>query len=129
MEGISVSTIRKEDAVRLWRGIVATYREQGGKESALADAVLMSPGNFSKVSSGQQGDLLGMVLELGKTYPALRRDFLLGLAELEAADPLTLAGERLTQAAIDFLLVQAEIIPKRMAHATLPVQQSARRMA
>ncbi len=130
-EGKTVSSVRKDDAVRLWQEIVRT---SGIKESVLADAVpsaspkqSMSPGYFSKVSSGQQGDLLGLVLALGETYPDLRRDFLLGLADLEEADARMRAAQQLTQAAMDFLLVHADALPKkRMARAGLSVQASRR---
>ncbi len=124
-EGNTVATSsRKDDAVRLWRELVDTC---GEKEEVLARTLGVSKSYFSKVSSGQQGDLLGLVLALGETYPSLRRDFLLGLADLEEADARMRAAQQLTQAAMDFLLVHADALPKkRMARAGLSVQASRR---
>lgn len=90
----------REAAVRCWRGIVETCKLQ---DKELADAAGMSTSYFSKVSSGQQGDLLGMVIVIGQTYPTLRRAFVLGLAEIEGGDPEVEAAEQLIHMAQRFI--------------------------
>jgi len=106
----------REAAIRCWRHIV---ENSGLQDKELADAAGMTPSYFSKVSAGVQGDLLGMVVQIGHTYPALRRRFIVGLAVIEGADPLAEAAEQLIAAASRFLRLQTETFPMRMARASL----------
>lgn len=112
---VSTSFHEREAVLRCWREVVETC---GIQEQLLADAAGMSKGYFSKVSSGQQGDLLGMILLVGRTYPDLRRAFIAGIAEIEGADPLTQAAEQLAKAAMRFVRLQSESGPFRMAKAS-----------
>lgn len=103
-------------AVRLWTDILDTCKV---KRSVLAAELDMSEGYFSKVSAGVQGDLLGLVYQVGRKYPKLRRAFINGLAEIENADPLAHAAELLAVAAMRFLRLQGEHVPLRMARASM----------
>lgn len=120
-EGIEVagSCQRREAALRCWRRVVDTC---GLQDKALADAAGMTAPHFSKVSSGQQGDFLGMVFRIGQTYPALRRAFISGLAEIEGADPLMQAAEQLATAAMRYLRLQSEV-QIRMARVDYPEER------
>jgi hypothetical protein len=101
--------------LKCWRDLVDTC---GHQEKVLADAAGMTASYFSKVSSGQQGDLLGMVLRVGMTFPALSRAFIAGLQEIEGTDPVVLAAEQLANAAVRFLKLQSEV-QIRMVRANL----------
>ncbi len=120
MEGegneVAGSCQERDAALRCWRRVVDTC---GIQEKVLADAAGMKVPHFSKVSSGQQGDFLGMIFRIGRTYPALRRAFIAGLAENEGADPLVQAAEHLALAAMRFMRLKSETFPLRMAHAEL----------
>ncbi len=102
--------------VAIWREIVD---RSGVKEQAMADALGMSFGYFSKISNGKQGDLLGLVLELGGhlEFREMRREFIQRLAEQESLDLVTQAAEKLAAAAMQFLRVSADAVggQKRMA--------------
>lgn len=117
-EGIEVvrSCQEREAALGCWRRVMDT---SGLQDKVLADAAGMTPAHFSRVSSGLQGDFLGMIFKIGKTYPALRRAFIHGLAEIENADPLAHAAEQLSLAIARFQRVQSEMLPLRMARADL----------
>lgn len=60
----------------------------------------MSQGNFSKVTSGEQGDVFSLVFRLPTD---VRRDFFDRLVEADYADPLERAAEQLALAAVRFL--------------------------
>lgn len=116
-EGESVASSRhRERAIKLWREVSDS---SGLQDKVLADAASMTPKHYSKVAAGHQGDLLGMVMLVGETYPKLRRAFITGLAEIENADPLAQAAELLAAAAMRFLRLQGERLPLRMARADL----------
>lgn len=120
-EGGRVASSRQRDqAIKLWR---ETADGSGLQDKVLADAAGMTPKHYSKVAAGHQGDLLGMVMLIGETYPKLRRAFINGLAELENADPLAQAAEHLAAAAMRFVRLQAERLPLRMAHAELSAER------
>lgn len=82
-EGIEVpkSFQGREQAIQCWRAVVD---KSGHQDKVLAAAARMTPSYFSKVSSGQQGCLLGMVYSIGEKFPELRRAFFARLHELEA---------------------------------------------
>lgn len=117
-EGLEVprSCQDREAALSCWRRVLD---RSGLQDKVIADAAGMTPAHFSRVSSGQQGDFLGMIFRIGATYPELRRAFIAGLAEIEGADPLTQAAEHLAMAALRFMRLQRETFPLRMAHAEL----------
>lgn len=117
---LSTSFHDREAAIRLWVDILDGCKV---KRSVIATELGMSEGYFSKVSAGLQGDLLGLVLQVGRKYPKLRSAFINGLAEIENTDPLTQAAEHLAAAAIRFVRLQAERLPLRMAHAELPADR------
>lgn len=118
-EGNEVSTgfqaREKADAVRCWQQAVDA---SGLDDKVLAADAGMSKGYYSKVSSGEQGDLLGLVYRLGVIHPDLRHDFICRLAEIEMADPLQRAAEQLARASMRFLMLRGEHLPLRMAKAT-----------
>lgn len=102
-EGNRVSIgFQKEAAVRCWR---QTVEHCGFQEQELADAAGVSKGYFSKVSSGQQGDLLGLIFQVGEKLPAVRRDFVSRLAEQEQIDLVSHAAEQAALAAIRLIRV------------------------
>lgn len=105
----------KADAVRCWQQAVDA---SGLDDKVLAADARMSKGYYSKVASGEQGDLLGLVYRLGEKHPDLRHDFFCRLAELEMADPLDRAAEQLVRASVRFLRLRGERLPLRMANAT-----------
>lgn len=116
-EGELVASSRqRERAIKLWREVADN---SGLQDKVLADAADMTPKHYSKVAAGHQGDLLGMVMLIGDTYPKLRKAFINGLAEIENADPLAQAAEHLARAAMRFMRVQSETFPMRMARADL----------
>lgn len=125
-EGNEVASCFHDRKQALWRDIVDT---SGLQEKVIADAAKMTPSYFSKVSSGQQGDMLGMVIVIGETFPHLRRAFIIGLADIEGSDPMVYAAEQLAIAALRFMRVHGAAFPKRMARASLPdsVTQDRRR--
>lgn len=111
---VASSCQEREAALRCWRDLVDT---SGLQDKVLADAAGMKVPHFSKVSSGQQGDFLGMIFRIGKTYPELRSAFIERLAEIERADPLAQALEQLIHAALRVVRLQAERVPKRIPKA------------
>lgn len=115
-DSVASSCQDRDAAVRCWRTIVAT---SGLQEKVIAAAAGMTPSYYSKVASGQQGDFLGMIFTVGQSFPAMKRAFIAGLAEIEGADPLTQAVEQLVTAALRFMKLQSEVLPLRMARATL----------
>jgi hypothetical protein len=56
---------------------------------------------------------------LGRTYPVLRREFILRLAEIEGAEPLAHAAEQLAMAALRFMKLHGTCGEMRMARASL----------
>lgn len=76
----------------------------------LASKCGMSEGNFSKIARAEQGDLFGLVYLLPSP---IRKDFVRRLAEVEGADPIELAAEQLTAAALRFLRLRG--IPLKAA--------------
>lgn len=80
----------------------------------LAKECGMSPGYFSKVASGQQGDFIGLIHKL---RPEIRQKWYARMAELEAADPLARAAEDLLRASARYLQLCG--VAKVMAKATL----------
>lgn len=116
----------RANAIGCWRQVMDRC---GLQEKVLADAAGMSASHFSKVSNGLQGDLLGLVIQIGRTYPAVRRAFILALAELEGADPLVHAAEQAAHACMRFMRLMAEAQPMRMASVALPEQKAERRRA
>ncbi len=116
---IDGSCHEKEAAVQCW---TLTLEHGGVADKVLADECGMSRGYFSKISSGQQGDLLNLIYIVGRKRPELRREFIARLAEQEDTDLLTQAAEQLTTAAIRFLRLRGIVLPvraSRMAKATL----------
>jgi hypothetical protein len=109
-EGASVANDfqEKDVAVRCW---TATLAHAGVDDKVLADECGMSRGYFSKISSGQQGDLLNLIYLVGRRRPELRREFVARLAEQEDTDLLTQAAEQLTSAAIRFLRLRGIVLP------------------
>lgn len=108
----------KDIPVRCW---TETLDHGGVADKVLADECGMSRGYFSKVSSGQQGDLLNLIYLVGRKRPELRREFIARLAEREDTDLLTQATEQLATAAIRFLRLRGIVLPARalMAKAEL----------
>lgn len=125
-EGNKVSTGfhlgHKATAVRCWRDAVDAA---GIDDKVLAADAHMSRGHYSKIATGQQGDLLGLVDKLGEHHPALREDFFARLTEAENIDPVQSAAEQLVLAATRFLRLSASSIPKRMARAAVHVRDRA----
>lgn len=66
----------------------------------LAQECGMSPGYFSKVASGSQGDFIGLIHKL---RPEIRRRWYARMAEIEQADPLARAAEELLLASARYL--------------------------
>lgn len=96
--------------VRCWKQVTDT---SGVADKVLADECEMSRGHYSKVASGAQGDLLGLVYRVGKRRPGMRRAFIALLAEHEGVDPVTAAAEHLLEATVRFLRVRGlTTIPK-----------------
>lgn len=113
-EGNIVSNgFQKDDAVRCWQASIAAVDDK-----VLAAECGMSRGYFSKVSSGQQGDLFDLAARLPAHRASIRADFFGRLAELERVNPLDLAAEQLTAAATRWLRLRSEF-PLRMAKADL----------
>lgn len=106
----------REEAIRRWRDIVANC---GHQEKVIAAAAGMKASHYSKVASGQQGDFLGMIFEVGKTFPGMKQEFIAGLAEHEDADPLTHVLEQINALILRFIKLQAAHVPMRMARAGL----------
>lgn len=100
----------KDVAVRCW---TETLDHGGVADKVLASECGMSRGYFSKISSGQQGDLLALIYLVGRKRPDLRREFIARLAECEDTDLLTQATEQLTVAAIRFLRLRGIVVPTR----------------
>lgn len=104
MEGNAVSIdFRPDDkaaAVRCWQ---QTLARSGVDDRVLAAELGMSSGHFSKISTGVQGDLLGLIFRVGARRPELRRDFVARLAEREHVDPKVVAAEDLVITAMRFL--------------------------
>jgi hypothetical protein len=117
-EGNKVSTSfhlsHKATAVRCWQDAVDAT---GLDDKVLAVDARMTPSHYSKVATGQQGDLLGLVDKLGEIHPALRADFFARLTEAQGIDPVQSAAEQLVLAATRFLRLSAAGTPKRMARA------------
>ena len=119
-EGNELSTsfhAGKASAVRCWREAVDA---SGLDDKVLAADAGMSAGYYSKVASGEQGDLLGLVYRLGAQHPELRRDFICRLAEFEMADPFLRAVQDLHKATMRVMVLSGERVPMRMARATVP---------
>ncbi len=72
----------------------------GVARKQLAEDCGWSEGHFSKVASGQQGELLDLAYRLPAHRAAIRSDFLNRLADLEMTDPLEEATEQLAIAAV-----------------------------
>lgn len=125
-EGNKVSTSfhlgHKATAVRCWQAAVDAT---GIDDKVLAADARMTPSHFSKVATGQQGDLLGLVDKLGEKHPTLRDDFFARLTEAQSIDPVQSAAEQLVLAATRFLRLSASASQKRMATATLAIRDQA----
>jgi hypothetical protein len=101
-EGNGVATSFQVDAdtrrhARFWTDVVEGAHLQ---DKDLADLLGWSKGYYSKVASGQQGDLLGMVFQVGLQRPDLRRAFIAKLSDFEQLDPVAVAAEQAAIAAI-----------------------------
>ena len=111
MEGNPVSTGFQHDkvvAVRCWQEVLQLARAAGVDDEMLAAEAGMSAGYFSKVSSGQQGDLLGLSYRLRVKRPELHRAFISRLAAHEAvANPLIVAVDEMMSAAQRVLVLAA----------------------
>ena len=125
-EGNEVSSGFQDDksvAVRCWRDAID---RSGIDDNVLAKDARVSASYFSKVSSGEQGDLLGLAYRVGRKHPEIRLDFLLTLAEEEGADPLVVAAQQLASAALRFLTIRSRTLPARadrVAKASLSVEE------
>lgn len=86
----------------------------GVPRKALAIECGMSEGYFSKVVSGQQGDVVALLYKL---RPSIRGEFYRRMAALEHADPIDVAAEQLVFAAVQFLRLRG--VKARMAKAVL----------
>lgn len=111
-EGNSVATSCQHDdntvAVRCWQEVT-----KGVADKVLAAECAMSRGHYSKVASGMQGDLIGLVFRVGRRRPAMRKAFIALLAEHEGVDPLTAAVEQLVLASVRVLRLHGlTTIPK-----------------
>lgn len=114
-EGNKVATSFQGKAamVKCWQDLVD---ESGLQDKVLAAAAGCSKGQYSKVASGQQGDLLGLICAVGEKHPHLKREFFARCAELECIDPLAWAAEQIAKASLRFLRLRGEV-PRRMAKA------------
>ena len=118
--GNEVATSFQRDkafAVRCWQDAVAA---SGLDDKAIAAECGMSRGYYSKVASGQQGDLIELAYRLPGRLAFIRADFFDRLAQSEQHDPLGHATEQMAVAAIRFL---------RAARAASQLPRRASRMA
>lgn len=117
-EGNKVSTSfhlpQKTTAIRCWEAAVGAARLD---DKVLAADARVSRGHYSKIASGSQGDLLGLIYRIGAKRPSLLKDFIVRLAEAEAVDPRAAAAEQLALAALRYLHVNGIALPLRMAKA------------
>lgn len=110
---VSSSFQGKAAIVKCWNTVT---EESGLQDKELAGAAGCSKGQYSKVASGQQGDLLGLICSVAEKYPELKREFIARIAEQELIDPLALAAEQIAKASLRFLRLRGEG-PRRMAKA------------
>lgn len=103
---LSLSPVKSKDiAVRCWQRVSA---ESGVDDKVLAAECGWSPGHYSKVATGVQGDLIDLVYRLPAHRSRLRATFFLRLSESEQADPLMQAGEQVIDLMSRFLRLCAE---------------------
>lgn len=101
-EGNTVASGFQVDAdarrhARFWADVIDAAHLQ---DKDVSDLLGWSKGYYSKVASGQQGDLLGMVFQVGQQRPDLRRAFIAKLSDFEQLDPIAVAAEQAAIAAI-----------------------------
>jgi hypothetical protein len=111
----SFQDVDKRVAVRIWYDVTAAIDDK-----ELAYDCGLSRSYYSKIASGEQGDLLGLVYRVGKKRPELRREFFVRLAEHEGVDPVSAAAEQMVVAALRFLRLRGlRVVKSRMAKAAL----------
>lgn len=116
IEGNEVSTsfqvADKRVAIVCWQQAVDAA---GVDDKVLADDCGISRGYYSKVASGQQGDLLDLAYRLPVKHAAIRADWFRRMSESEQIDPVEHAAEQVAAAAIRFLRLRARVGALRMA--------------
>ena len=103
----SAFQIDRDVAIRCWREVL---QFGGVAHNVLAAELGMSESYFSRVSAGEQGDLLGLIYRIGERRPELRRAFVCRLHEREMADPVTVAAGDLVSAAVRFLQLRGSLV-------------------
>lgn len=106
----------KADAVQIWAEVTRHVPDK-----VLAIECGISRGYYSRVASGQQGDLIDLAFRLPRERAGIRAAFFTRLAEAEARDPLTTGLEELVIVALRVLrLAQQQTSGRpRMAKAGL----------
>jgi len=102
--------------------LAAAIDGQPEPRKVLASECGMSESNFSKIARGGQGDLLGLLYLLPSP---IRKDFVRRLAETEETDPVELAAEQLTVAALRFLRLRGIAVQTQPVKAELRAQAAA----
>lgn len=114
--------VTKADVVRCLQAAIESFTVSRGlsRQQLAEDICGVSTSYFSKLTNGEQGDLLAFVY--GKFPGEIRQDFIERLAELERLDPFALALEQLLAAAFRVIrTTRRQRLPvraDRMARAT-----------
>lgn len=112
-EGNSLDSSCRQDirrAVGCWR---QTVTSSGLSDKEIAIDAGLTPQYYSKIASGAQGDLLGLVYRVGVAHPELRRDFVTRLAEAEAVDPMISAARDTLEACYRLMCMVGAKVPTR----------------